>query len=56
MTTSRVHQILRKRANSAMSENRATVRLQPSQVLALLDIIEELEAEALREKISPKES
>lgn len=48
MTTSKVHQILRKRASTALSENRATVRLQPSQVLTLLDIIEELEAEAAK--------
>ena len=51
MTTSKVHQILRKRASAAMSTNSATVRLQPSQVLALLDIIEELEAEVAKSNV-----
>jgi hypothetical protein len=46
MTTSRVHKILRKRATAAMLGNESTVKLQPSQVLMLLDIIDELEAQA----------
>jgi hypothetical protein len=46
MTTSKVHKVLRKRATHAMLGNESTVRLQPSQVLMLLDVIDELEAQA----------